>query len=406
MSAAKLRELQEKRNRAITEARSLLEKAESEKRSMSAEEKAQSDALITEAGEIRSDIDRIVKLDEEERAQVAASLSAGESVKKKAPDAEARSKAFRKLLTLDVANGEQLTAEEYRTLTAGQDTSAGFLTTPQEFVQQLIAKVKDNVFIRGLATVHSTNNANGLGFPSLETDANDAEWSTEIKAFTEDTALAFGKRELKPNPLKKLIKASDKLLRADGINPETIIMDRVAYKFGITEEKAFLLGTGDKQPLGIFTASAQGISTGRDLTSGSATNFTADALKSIKYSLKAQYMKKAHWLFHRDGVAKVALLKDGQNRYLFELNDSPGAIDTLLGSPLVMSEYVPNTFTTGLYVGMFGDFSWYWIADSLALRIKRLNELYALTSEVGFIFDKETDGMPVLEEAFTRIKTA
>jgi HK97 family phage major capsid protein len=404
--SAKLKELQEKRNRSITEARLLLDKADEEKRSITAEERAQSDALLKEAGELRSDIDRIIKLEEEERAQAAEFIAAVSGGAAPTPDAEARSKAFRRLLTLDVANGEQLTAEEYRTLTAGQDTSAGFLTTPQEFVQSLIAKVKDQVFIRGLATSYATSNANGLGFPTLDTDADDASWSTEIKTMTEDTALKFGKRELKPHPLKKLIKASDKLLRADGINPESIIIDRAAYKFGITEEKAFLTGTGDKQPLGLFVASAQGINTDRDVSSGNATNFTADALKLVKYSLKAQYMMKAQWLFHRDGVAKIALLKDGEGRYIFEMTDTAGALDTLMGRPLVMSEYVPNTFTTGLYVGMFGDFSWYWIADSLALRIKRLNELYALTSEVGFIFDKETDGMPVLSEAFARIKTA
>jgi len=376
---------------------------------MTDDEKRQSDALIKEAGELRADFDRVYALDEEERAQAAAKIAdtGAKSGAPTTPDAEAKKKAFRRLLTLDIANGEQLSPEEYRSLTAGQDTAAGFLNTPQEFVASLISKVKDIVFVRALATTFKTTNANGLGFPTLETDTDDAEWSTEIKTVTEDTALAFGKRELKPHPLKKLIKASDKLLRSDGINPETIIMDRAAYKFGITEEKAFLLGTGDKQPLGLFTASAQGINTDRDVSTGmTATAMTADGLKRIKYSLKAQYMRTAQWLFHRDGVAQIAMIKDGEGQYIFEMASTLGAMDMLMGRPLNMSEYVPNTFTTGLYVGMFGDFTWYYIADSLAMRVKRLNELYALTSEVGFIFDKETDGMPVLSEAFTRIKLA
>jgi HK97 family phage major capsid protein len=409
MSAAKLRELQEKRNRAISEARGLLDKAETEKRSMTEDEKRQSDAWLKEAAEHRADFERLTKLEEEERAQAAIAIAAqqGEQRTPQAPDAEARSKAFRKLLTLDIANGEQLSPEEYRTLTSGNETSAGFLNTPREFVQSLIAKVKDAVFIESLATVFNTNNANGLGFPTLDTDVDDAEWSTEIKLSPEDTALGFGKRELTPHPLKKLIKASDKLLRADGMNPEAIIMDRASYKFGITKEKAFLVGTGDKQALGVFTASAQGISTARDVsTYMTQTDFTADALKMVKYSLKAQYMKTAQWLFHRDAVAKIALLKDGEGRYIFEMAEALGAMDLLMGRPLNMSEYAPNTFTSGQYVGMFGDFSWYYIANSLALRIKRLNELFALTGEIGFIFDLETDGMPVLEEAFARIKTA
>ncbi len=70
------------------------------------------------------------------------------------------------------------------------------------------------------------------------------------------------------------------------------------------------------------------------------------------------------------------------------------------------SEYAPNTFTTGLYVGLLGDLSYYWIADALSMTVQRLEELYAATNQVGFIGRLETDGMPVLEEAFVRVKLA
>jgi len=37
------------------------------------------------------------------------------------------------------------------------------------------------------------------------------------------------------------------------------------------------------------------------------------------------------------------------------------------------------------------------------MRVQRLNELYAATNQVGFIGRLESDGMPVLEEAFARV---
>ena len=73
---------------------------------------------------------------------------------------------------------------------------------------------------------------------------------------------------------------------------------------------------------------------------------------------------------------------------------------------MATSEWAPNTFTTGEYVGLLGDFSHYWIADALSMQIQRLNELYAETNQVGFIGRLETDGAPVLEEAFVRVKLA
>ena len=61
---------------------------------------------------------------------------------------------------------------------------------------------------------------------------------------------------------------------------------------------------------------------------------------------------------------------------------------------------------TGKYVGLFGDFSNYWIVDALSMQIQRLSELYAETNQVGFIGRLETDGAPVLEEAFVRVRLA
>ena len=70
------------------------------------------------------------------------------------------------------------------------------------------------------------------------------------------------------------------------------------------------------------------------------------------------------------------------------------------------SEYAPATITTGLYTAILGDFSNYWIADALDMQLKVLNELYAENNQIGYILRKETDGMPVLEEAFARLKQA
>jgi len=398
--SAKLREMLEKRNRAVTEGRALVDKAEAEKRELSAEEKGQYDALLSEAVTLRENIDRETRLQEEERANAAAKIGGEGSAAPPTPDAELRSAAFRNLLRTG-----NLSPEEQRALVTSSDTGGGFLNAPQEFVPKLISAVKNLVFMEQLATGHTTTNVNGLGYPTLENDVDDFAMITEIKTAPEDTALSFGKREFKPHPSSKLIKISDAMLRADGMNPEAIVMDRAAYKYSVLKENKYLLGSGNQEPLGVFVASAKGINTDRDVTLEQSTDFVADDIVNIKYSLKSQYMRKAVWLFNRTAVAKLAKVKDGEGRWLFEMTDKVGEMDNLKGSPLYMSEYVPNTFTAGLYVGMFGDFSWYWTVQSLSLRIKRLNELFARERQVGFLFDTEFDGMPVLSEAFARIKT-
>jgi len=402
--AKNLRELRDARGKAVTDARKLVDQADAAKRSMTEDEKRQYDAYMADAIRLKSEIEDEERLQDVERELAADGIRNASNTPPAGGDAgaELRMKAFRSFIL-----GNQMTHEELRTLTSGTDVSGGFLNAPPEFIAQLISAVKDQTFMRGLAKVIPLTIATSAGVPTLDTDVGDADWTPEVKVVTEDTALAFGKRELTPHPLSKLVTVSNKLLRSAALNPEAIVMDRMSYKFGVAMEKGYLTGNGSQQPLGVFTASNDGIPTTRDVSTGNTTTeIKADNLIEAKYSLKAQYMSLAKWLFHRDAVKQLAKLKDGNGAYMFKLSDLPNVPDTLLGRPMLMSEFAPNTFTASSYVGMFADFSHYWIADSLALQFQRLNELYATSNRVGFIARMETDGMPTLSEAFVRIKLA
>lgn len=305
-----------------------------------------------------------------------------------------------------------------RAVNADVDVQGGYMVMPQQFVWSIIKFVDDEVFLRKLATKFQVLNAQSLGAPSFDTDISDSDWTSELATGNEDSSTAFGKRELVPHPLAKRLKVSNKLLRlaaatgvtsADGSSfaggVEGFLRSRLGYKFGVTQEKAGMTGNGSQKWLGLFTASTRGISTARDVQTGSTTSITADQLIAAKYSLKPQYQKRSQWIFHRDAVKIIRQLKDGMGQYLWQPGLVAAQPDTLLELPVNQSEYAPNTFTTGQYVGILGDFSFYWIADSENMTIQRLVELYAETNQVGFIARQESDGMPVLEEAFARLIT-
>ncbi|MGF7143210.1 HK97 family phage major capsid protein [Anaerotaenia torta] len=48
---------------------------------------------------------------------------------------------------------------------------------------------------------------------------------------------------------------------------------------------------------------------------------------------------------------------------------------------------------------LFGDLSYYWVADRQGRSFKRLGELYAPTGQVGFLGTQRVDGKLVLPEA-------
>lgn len=297
---------------------------------------------------------------------------------------------------------------ERRDLSADTASEGGNIVAPQQFVAEVLKKMDDLVFMRELATKYTLNSFANLGVPTITADPADADWTTEVAAVSNDTALAFGKRTMAPNMLTKGIKVSIKLLEVATLPAEQIVADRLAYKFAIAQEKAFLTGSGSGQPLGVFTASASGISTGRDVSTGNtSTAFTFDGLTEAQMSIKQQYRANGSWLLHRDAVKMARKIKtgiSGDTTYIWQPSTQLGQPDTLLGRPVFESEYVPNTFTTGLYVGLFGDFSKYWIVDQLPYTVQRLVELYAGTNQVGFIGRMSSDGAPVDELAFARVK--
>jgi HK97 family phage major capsid protein len=303
---------------------------------------------------------------------------------------------------------------------ADLDIIGGYLVAPEQFVNQVLKAADNLLFIRKLATVFRVQNSSSLGVPSLDADPSDADWTSELATGTEDSTMAFGKRELVPRPVAKRLKVSRKMLNVSSIQGvmsandlseggtgtgfERFVTGRLGYKFAVTGEKAFMTGNGSGQPLGLFTASNRGISTARDVASGSTAAITFDSLFDMLYSLKAMYQQTCQWLFSRAAMQRIRKLKDQQNRYLWEPSTQAGEPNRLLDRPIMMSEYVPNTFTSNAYVGLLGDFSYYWIADSVNMELRRLDELYAEANQVGYIGRMEFDGMPALEEAFARLQ--
>jgi HK97 family phage major capsid protein len=205
--------------------------------------------------------------------------------------------------------------------------------------------------------------------------------------------------------MAKLIKVSRTLIQHAPM-AESAVRDEMIYRISIGAENAYMNGNGSSQPLGIFKASDDGIPTTRDVsTDNTATTVTFDGLQNAKYSLKQQYHANASWVMHRDLAKMLAKIKDGEGQYVWQGSVQNGQPDRLLGAPVYMSEYAPNTYTSDLYAAVFGDFKQgYWICDADAVAVQVLKELYAATNQIGYLFDYFGDGAPVLAEAFARVK--
>ncbi len=406
----------------IAESRLVSERGSKEtpQRPMNAEERSQVDAMFVRIDELEADakraqtqerLDASLKTSQGRITQPAATGETPEAIAKRAASER---RAFNAYLT---GNRNSLAAEdrnayfdlENRALSSGSGTQAGSLVAPIEWVNELILFVKNLVVVRQLAgQVFSVPNAQSLGMPSLDADPADADWTTELLTGSTDSTMAVGKREFIPRPMAKRLLVSKKLARQVP-SIDALVRDRIGYKVAVTEEKAFMTGDGVNKPLGLFTASANGIPTTQDTDSATGTPTATDII-TTKYSLKQQYMqsKSLRCVLNRPKMAIVRNFKDENNQFLwnpsgFGTNLLKDGIDTILEVPVVMSEYAPAGTSAGDYFLGFFDLNYYWIADALDTVIEAYMELYSETNQNLYIARKETDGMPVLAEAFVRL---
>jgi HK97 family phage major capsid protein len=398
----------------ITQARGIQDQAEKEKRDLTSEERANIDKIIADGTVLSNDIlteERLQAMESSTPPGVPATMPSGmqtnqgeQTGAKRPQDAPEYRSAFKNWQKYGF---QGLTDAERRALSS-TDTAGGYMMTPTQVRDDLIVAINNNLFFRRLATIITMDaNAKTIGVPTISADPADPDWTAEVTAVQEDSTLAFGRRELTPYLLSKFLKVSDKLLRSVS-NVENIVNQRMAYKFSVAIEKACMTGTGSTGPLGVFVADANGIPTGSDVTTAGATAIVLDDIVKVKYGLPQQYWAKAAWMFNPTVALVLALIKEGgaTGQYIWRESLRVGEPATLLGHPVYLSSYAPNTVTTGLYTGILGDFSYYWMVDSLQFQLKRLDELYAINSQVGFIGRWELDAAPVLGDAFRRMKQA
>jgi len=293
-------------------------------------------------------------------------------------------------------------------LTVNTDSKGGYLV-PMTFMNKMIKFLDDNVWMRQLATVISGVSPSGIGIPSYDTDPGDADWTSEVLAedADEDDAMTFGNREMIPQDLMKVIAVSRKMLRAGSpvIDIENFIVQRLGYKFAITEEKAAMTGDGVRGWLGIFTASANGITTSQDIRSFSATAFDGDDVIETLGDLKEEYQANATWAFGRAFLKRCRKLKassSGEYIWTSPFGGNPGLIGD---RPYKISEYAPSTYTADQYVAVVGDYkTGYYVADGLDMTVDRDDSIRRLKKQHLFVGEKSSDGAPVLAEAFRRLQ--
>lgn len=271
-------------------------------------------------------------------------------------------------------------------LQEGVDADGGYLV-PDEYDTRLIQKLEENNIVRSLATNIKTSGEHKINIAST---APAAAWIEEGDTLSFGEA-AFDQKILDAHKLHVAVKVTEELLYDNAFGLENFLIDSFGKAIGNAEENAFLNGTGEGQPTGIFATTGGG-------TYITAKTTGADAIIELVYNLKRAYRKNAAFIMNDKMIATIRTYKDGNGAYMWQPSLVQGEPDRLLGYPVYTSQYAPEDSIA------FGDFSYYNIGDRGVRSFKQLTELFAGNGMIGYVAKERVDGKLVLPEAVQILK--
>ena len=388
----KILELREKRAKLWDSAKAFLDSRRNEQGLLSAEDTATYEKMEADVVSLGKEIERLERqaVLDLELARPTSSAITHRPGQSQEPEKTGRASSEYKAAFWKAMKNKS-SFEVQNALQVGTDSEGGYLV-PDEFERTLVEALQEENLFRQLATIITTSSGDRK-IPVVASKGT-ASWVDEEGTIPESDD-AFGQVSIGAYKLATMIKVSEELLSDSVFNLERYIAKEFGRRIGAKEEEAFFTGDGTGKPTGIFHSTG---GAGVGVTAASASAITIDEIMDLFYSLKSPYRKNAAFVTNDATIKAIRKLKDGNGQYLWQPSVTAGQPDSLLNRPLKTSAYVPVIASAAKTIA-FGDFSYYWVADRQGRSFQRLNELFAVTGQVGFKATQRVDGKLILAEA-------
>jgi len=304
----------------------------------------------------------------------------------------------------------QASASEMKALNEGTDSAGGFLV-PEDLQAGIIAKLPGLTALWRLVQKVPTSR-DTVTFKKRQYTTNNTytaaarlTWTGEIPASATAARITSNVYQDVRVPVYTGMSTEivyRDLLEDNAYNVEGDLTRVFAENIGQDLEYYWAQGTGVNQPEGITVNGT--LRTGATVTGSAATLGTVDSLKNCMFAVPAQYRRQGVWVFNSATLLTISKFKDGNNRYLFEMEDRYGGgigsseqavgDGRLLGKPFYISEQFPSE-AANAYIAVFGDLTGYKAPERVGMSIARLDELYAETNAVAFVLRVRVGGQVV-----------
>jgi HK97 family phage major capsid protein len=389
-----VKELREKRNKTVATAKAIMEKADSEKRNMTADENANVDKAFADVDEIDATMSKVEKLTGVENRSngnrlanqvTMAAINEPQTKRDIVESAEYRS-VFNKHLKALSKDACVLSEEERRTLAEGFGVN-GYALVAQEYdkvirEKKLLANcligLCPEIVTHGNYNVPCESNIGQATFVGEDAPIPTADSSGYVNdpQVAQVTANAYG--------LKKIVQLSKELVQDANTDVMAYLGKNFGRAFGQAEFAAEIVGTGgagmpttQTSPVGLVNQ----VASGNVVNTASASGPTGDELVAWSETMQAQYQTGSIIIMPQWAKVIARKLKDGNGRYLW--NDfGGGSPSTLFNYPVYICNYMPS--------GAGNDFALHFNPETATIfrrggfEVQPLYELYAGNGMIGF----------------------
>ena len=398
----KLKQLVEQKHEAVRQMKEAAHNAKTENRAMSQEELQRFNAADADLQKIQSSIEaeeklNALELDLQERAELA-------------PRQELNPEQKRNLAFEKYAKGgsSSLSSEERGILKRANNTdiapgTQGGYTVPTLFNNELIETMKYYAPMLEVGRLIRTASGANMEFTTMDDTANSASFIANQNTPLSATDLEFGRKTLGAHTAATMMQFSFEMMQDEAINLQSELARVAGARLGRLLEEKLTNGTGSGEPTG-FIADAQ---TG--VTAASATAITRGEIVDLIHSVDPAYraMPSAAFMFNDKTLSALKQLTfaSGDARPLWQPSIRVGEPDTLEGFNYVINQSMDD-IGAGNKAIAFGEWNCFYIRESGAPRLLRLNERFADSLTVGFILYARYDSLLMKPDAIKVLANA
>jgi HK97 family phage major capsid protein len=266
---------------------------------------------------------------------------------------------------------------EQKAMSISSNPDGGYLV-PSETEAEIGRVLSKASPIRAMADVRQVSSA--IYKKPFATQGAAAGWVGETAARSQTNTATLAELQFPAMELYAMPAATQALLDDSVVNLDEWIAREVETVFAEQETEAFVIGNGTNKPTGFMAypkvpnATWSWGNTGY-IATGVAGGFPgsnpSDKLIDLIYALRAGYRQNARFVLSRATQGVVRKFKDAQGNYLWQPAATAEGQATLLGFPVVETEYMPD-IATDAHALAFGDFRrGYLVVDRVGTRVLR-----------------------------------